>query len=446
MRLEPLRLDEVLRRDVSIAWHEGVAVIQGVCRTLTDAGNVGAHFPLAAEIAIDPEGKVSLLRSPSGSPGVMAAGRLLGEMLQADVPVRLRLIHSDAMATAPVFHSVRDLSSALEYFERPDAQQLIQQLYARAAAAVSSPAASLELVELGDFLPETPPDPPSQPPQRSEPHLALVNPVSVQAAHAHSERAQPEQVDAPGWQPERKRQTGVMVMVGVIGFAVIASGAFLTYGRERAAITPQEVEDADSPATAATAGVTEPAGSKKRSEPRQEAKGRPSSKPEVRGAIDRSPGAASVITESTTVADTPPAASVAVAPDKRAWELPDPSWAAALPHIVREPADRRLAVPPMRDASGELVYSRANPDVVPPVAIRPHLPSEPPADYRPDHVMVLDLVITSKGDVDSVRLLTVPRTINDFMIVSAAKAWLFAPAKLNGRTVKYKHRIRFVVP
>ena len=60
--------------------------------------------------------------------------------------------------------------------------------------------------------------------------------------------------------------------------------------------------------------------------------------------------------------------------------------------------------------------------------------------------MVLELVVSTKGDVESVRLLTVPKTVNDFMIVSAAKAWLFAPAKRNGRPVKYKQRIRFVVP
>jgi len=123
--------------------------------------------------------------------------------------------------------------------------------------------------------------------------------------------------------------------------------------------------------------------------------------------------------------------------------VPDPSWAASLPLITRESIERHLPAP---GANGEFVYSRANREVAPPVAIRPHLPSEPPADYVSEHLMVLDLVVTSKGDVESVRLLTAPKTINDFMIVSAAKAWLFAPAKLNGRPVKYKHRIRFIVP
>jgi len=445
MRSESLRLDEVLRRDIAIAWHEGVAVIQGVCRELPDAANVGAHFPLASEISIAPDGRISLLRTPSGSPGVLAAGRLLGEMLQADVPVRLRLIHSDAIATAQVFHSVKDLSDALAYFERPDAQQLIEQLYARAAAKAAVPDPSLALVDLGDFLSETTPGS-SLATRRAEPHLALVNPLPVPSVQAHTERAQQQDGNTPGWQPEPKRHTRWIVMAGVMSFVVVASGAFLTYGRERA-VTPQDIESTDPPATgAAPAGTTGPVDSKKVSAPRRDSKGGPSAKPDVRDVPDRSRGAASVITESTTVVGTPAATSVASAPDKNQWVVPDPAWAAALPHIVREPADRQFAVPPLKDATGELVYSRANPEVVPPVAIRPHLPSEPPDDYPPEHVMVLDLVVTPKGDVESVRLLTLPRTINDFMIVSAAKAWLFAPAKLNGRTVKYKYRIRFVVP
>jgi hypothetical protein len=126
--------------------------------------------------------------------------------------------------------------------------------------------------------------------------------------------------------------------------------------------------------------------------------------------------------------------------------LPDLGWTTRLPLLGRKPFDRVSPLPTATDSNGELVFSRANGEVVPPIAIRPHLPSEPPANYPPDHLMVLDLVVTVKGEVESVRLLTVPRTINDFMIVSAAKAWLFAPAKLNGRAVKYKHRIRFVVP
>ena len=59
--------------------------------------------------------------------------------------------------------------------------------------------------------------------------------------------------------------------------------------------------------------------------------------------------------------------------------------------------------------------------------------------------MVLDLVVMTTGEVESVRLLTVPRTVKDFMFVSAAKAWYFAPATLNGRP-SVQAPVRFVVP
>ena len=467
MRFERLRLDEVLRRDVAVAWHEGVAVIQAICRELPDATNVGARFPLAAEVSVSPEGIVSLLRSPSGSPGVTAAGQLLGEMLQADVPVRLRLIQSEAVATTPAFNTLKDLSEALAYFERPDGQQLIQQVYARAGATPSrraNAAAELavsELEDLKDFLPETSPSAPAVPaaapmpvsPPDAEPHLPLVKPEPGQPmpvqhgqphAHEHPYRQEDE---GAGYQPARRQRAGWIAVAAVIAFAVVASGALLTYGREQTAGPEEEVEQVEPPTNSpAAAGKASAAkASKPATAGSQAPKNRPNSQPDVRTTVERSPRSAGVV-ELRSGAGSPASPDVIATTLKSEPVVADPSWAAALPLIVREPLARPVPVPGATDMNGQFVYSRANSEVVPPVAIRPHLPSEPPPDYASEHLMVLDLVVTSKGDVESVRLLTVPKTINDFMIVSAAKAWLFAPAKLNGRAVKYKHRIRFVVP
>ena len=115
-------------------------------------------------------------------------------------------------------------------------------------------------------------------------------------------------------------------------------------------------------------------------------------------------------------------------------------------HVFYETIEVQVADNEESDEVGVPVYSRVNGDVQPPVAIRPHLPSEPPSHIPVEHLMVLDLVVTNQGLVESVRLLTDPRTVNDFMMVSAAKAWIFAPATLDGLPVKYRHRIRFAVP
>jgi hypothetical protein len=392
------------------------------------------------------------------------------------VPVRLRLIHSEAVATTPGFNTLKDLSEALAYFERPDGQQLIQQLYARAAAkpsrgpAAAAEMAAAELEDLKDFLPEAPPSAPAVPAAvpmaapvsqpHADPHLSLVKPEPVHLAstqheqgHAADARLRQQEADTSPYQPERRWHAAWIAGAAVVAFGVVASGAFLTYGREAAAPTEEAVETADPPSTSPAAAASKnevkaPQSAAARAQTSKNTltpKNQTDPKPNLRSTVDRALGAASRV-------ELRPGAGSAASPDAIATTLksetviPDPSWAAALPLIVREPVERRVPFPAATDANGQFVYSRANSEVVPPVAIRPHLPSEPPPDYISEHLMVLDLVVTSRGEVESVRLMTVPKTINDFMIVSAAKAWLFAPARLNGRAVKYKHRIRFVVP
>ena len=444
MRVDSLRLDDVLARDIALAWNEGVAVTQAICRELTDAANVGGTFPLAHEVAITAQGTVSLLRRPSGSPGVAAAGQLLGEMLRADVPVRLRLIHSDAVATLPTFHSVQQLSEALSYFERPDSVQLIQQLFTRAAAAAPGVTAPQEPpVVLDDFLSEadTAPAVATAPSFTPEPPHAIVKP-DVTPVHQAAPRPPQSYQEFQPQRNNRRRQAGMAVAAALVVFAMLGSAAFLGSrpdGSESA--TAATADAAIEPESARPTSTTGARPAAKRADSRPDAPARsesgakavasPASRAEVRG---RANDAASI---------------AAPAPD-RAKEadvfFPDPAATALGPMIALEPLVRGGSASSAPIDSVDYVYSRATADVVPPTAIRPHLPSEPPLDYPMDRLMVLDLVVTSKGDVESVRLLTPPKTVNDFMIVSAAKAWLFAPAKLNGRAVKYRHRIRFVVP
>jgi outer membrane biosynthesis protein TonB len=54
---------------------------------------------------------------------------------------------------------------------------------------------------------------------------------------------------------------------------------------------------------------------------------------------------------------------------------------------------------------------------------------------------MLELTITADGLVARVRLLTTPRNIHEFMFLSAAKAWRFAPARIGDRPVRFRHTI-----
>ena len=193
-----LGLDEILRREISIDWHEGVAVIQAVCRAVPGISAPGTGFPMSRQIALEATGEVALLGVTSGPDAVVAAGRILGEMLHNDVPVRLRLIHSEAVATQPAFATVQELVEALAYFERPDGQQTLQKLYARASAAPERPGQS-----------------------------ELPGQTAAQAER------RPEQQTNP---PSQKRRTNpwYAVAAGIVLVAV-GSTAFLWYGGERAA-------------------------------------------------------------------------------------------------------------------------------------------------------------------------------------------------------------------
>jgi outer membrane biosynthesis protein TonB len=54
---------------------------------------------------------------------------------------------------------------------------------------------------------------------------------------------------------------------------------------------------------------------------------------------------------------------------------------------------------------------------------------------------MVELTITEDGSVERVRMLTAPRNIHEFMILSAAKAWRFSPARIGDRPVRFRHTI-----
>jgi len=50
-------------------------------------------------------------------------------------------------------------------------------------------------------------------------------------------------------------------------------------------------------------------------------------------------------------------------------------------------------------------------------------------------------VFDADGRVEHVRLRTPPRDVHEFMLVSAAKAWRFEPATVDGRPVRFRHSV-----
>ncbi len=89
------------------------------------------------------------------------------------------------------------------------------------------------------------------------------------------------------------------------------------------------------------------------------------------------------------------------------------------------------------------VYSSADSGVEPAQLRRPQLPSRPDPDATTGY---FDIIVNERGQVDEVRLISPTRRYYDRMMVAAAKAWMFQPARLNGRPVKYRTRIPIIGP
>src|SRR5215210_5535296 len=117
-----LTVSELLARNLSVQWLEGIAIVRGVVACLlAQQGSNPLALPELHQIDLRDDGTVVI----TGEIEVAEPVRRLGQLLQAtltdtDVPVQLRLIVSQATAPSASYPSVAAFDQALAYFERPD--------------------------------------------------------------------------------------------------------------------------------------------------------------------------------------------------------------------------------------------------------------------------------------------------------------------------------------
>ena len=61
---------------------------------------------------------------------------------------------------------------------------------------------------------------------------------------------------------------------------------------------------------------------------------------------------------------------------------------------------------------------------------------------RSDTLPQVELVVSSSGEVESVKLVTEQAGVGPSMMLSAIKAWRFRPATRDGEPVRYRLRMR----
>jgi hypothetical protein len=370
-----LRLDDLLARDVAVEWFEGVAILQLTCRALRAQDGGGAGFPTAADILVGPGGSIAISGQPAGS-GVQAAAHLLARMLSEDVPVRLRLAVSQATATESAYASVTAFSEALEYFERPNPEAIVDALRQRAM-------------------------------------LAAPRQVAAQPRLDDGERSMSRRAAAP-------RRSNRLALLAVAVSAVACASVWLLGGARASLFASREKVEERSPPPASDTATRAP----RRSHP-------PRASRPADGAV---PGTPTIEVEATSVVA--PAGRESTPEPRVRDELPSVSYLEP-PAVVDAVAPRPMLTD-VEDANR--IYSRTESDVTPPLNVYPRFPTQSPTSDVNNRA-VLELTIGKNGSVEHVKMLTIPRNIHEFMLLSAVKTWRFEPARIEGRAVRFRHTI-----
>jgi hypothetical protein len=380
------RLDDLLARDVVPQWFEGVAIVQSVCRQLQAEGRQ-SDFPLAEKILIAPGGSITTAGGSDGRP-VQAAAHVLGLMLGNDIPVRLRLAVSQATATDGGFVSLLEFSEALAYFERPNPESIIEAFRQRALMAR---------------------------PRETAPSLR------VDAAPAVEKQTG---LTPP---PARRRVGRLPVAVGTL--SVFAGTLMWAIGHRLPDLLTPKMSTAESSTLEAS---TVPPNTKR-------ALASTSTPPHNHvDAVQTAPRVPPPESAARSTVGALPALEVVATTLSYHYPTILPSE----PVIEIEPRTP-LGVVAVADVktgaleTSDRVYSQADPQVTLPLSVYPKFPHDSRA-ASPSAGTTLELTIAANGLVERVRMLTTPRNIHEFMLLSAAKAWRFEPARIDGRPVRFR--------
>jgi tetratricopeptide (TPR) repeat protein len=101
--------------------------------------------------------------------------------------------------------------------------------------------------------------------------------------------------------------------------------------------------------------------------------------------------------------------------------------------------------PPAPVSLPPTIYTGEEPNVVPPVALRQDLPKFPGA-VRPGGLKgIIEVVIDAEGAVESAAMLVPTVPAYDKMLLTAAARWVYYPATVDGKPVKFRKRIQINV-
>jgi hypothetical protein len=392
---------------VALQWYEGVAVVAELA-SLAAAAQRAA--PGLEDVWLTDEGRVMVAPAPPAPPAppaetVQGLGALLAALLEGRAaPAELRTAAGEAAAGAPDLASLEAFARALSFFERPERRAILALLAQRTREVLA----------------------------QAEAHEALEQ-LMERARHQQDARVEQKQPPPPR-QPlaARRRRLGAVAVVAAI--VVTAAWLVLQVQREGGA---SEAGALVSRAQAQLTGLAQ-AGLKsltpvRQATPPAQAEPAPAATQPARAARR----AAGIARAAVSGAPADPTTD-AVTPSGSSGNEVQPRWhveeleGVPIDYLENDAEASPGAVP---------VYAAGDPDVRPPALLRQQLPSGPPPGLDLGDVGVLELVVNTRGEVESARLVTTGR-FQERMIVAAAKTWKFSPAVKDGQPVKYRTRVR----
>lgn len=392
-----------------LLWHEAVAVVQEVASHVSpDRG-----IPADGDLLFNDDGTISLTASGGRVSLVPALARLLQRLLPEDAPAALHALASENSGEQPTHPTLEAFTAALAFFERPGRAGHLLGVATRLQNYTPPASTEEELVRLRKKVIDAPEEPAAAP---------TATRLSIHPAYAAGGAA--------------------LAIVAVMATARLPVGPLVTAlsNLSSRAMAPGSSTVASSATPDATDGkdaADKPAASGDASDRDTRL---PASHPNAANRrLSVSPGAVS--------------AGAAIRPAAVA-PADGPHVVATLPDVSDGPRAQPSMVPPAaapaaarRDTPFRVdrtkVYSSEDTGVTPAALVRPQLPTEP----KPGpNTGLFDLTVDESGHVVSVRLLSPAGRFEERSLVSAAKAWRFRPALLDGHPVKYRLRVPINVP
>ena len=410
-----LSLQDLILMKVAVSWQEAVALCLEVLQ-----GAASDAFPDPAGVTITAIGEMH--RSPgrylSGSAGHRAALFLRDLIGSSQMPAELRAVLDRNLAGNST-QSKNELITALTYFERPNRRADIAAVQARAQGLYSKAVTDQELERLRARVYGT---------QPVDPPVASMS--------------------------ERLRRTVSQGVIALVLCGVIVASGYVLLGLAfKPAATP--TDDAGAPVEEPSLGAAIGTAGRQMTDQVKEIVATGIAMAEQR--LNPPPVALEPTLPAPPPRRTPTSGVRRAASVTEAADPPAPSWTVSVQDVTASWLAARgpvhdVASPPGLDVADSSVaheqplgplYSALDADVEPATLIRPQLPSEVRNLAVPEgEVGTLELIVNERGTVDQVRLVSATSRLNEKMLIAAAKAWLFDPARRDGVPVRYVVRIQ----